>query len=548
MFKPILVICTVLVIALNSTAQQYWQQALQYNINVSLNDKTHVLTGDLKLVYTNNSPNELSFIWFHVWPNAYKNTKTALFKQLESLKGRSGKLSNVKSNGSIDGLAFKVEGKLAKTEAHPEHIDIVKLVLNKPLASGASITITTPFSVTVPDYFSRLGHNGNYYMITQWYPKPAVYDAKGWHEMPYLDQGEFYSDYGNFDVNITLPSQYIVAGTGELQTKTELDAYKKSGSENRKLFDDAINKGKGDFGINNLMKTIQPVKVAVNAKATQKTLRFTQNNVHDFAWFACKDFVVQYQPFTLTSGKTIDAFTFHYPDHSSQWYNSSNFCKDAVTFYSENVGEYEYSTVKAVEGPKNQSSGGMEYPTVTLITSPEADQKALDGVITHEVGHNWFYSILGSNEREEAFLDEGLNTYYQLRYEAIKYRACSFAGPNLPAELTRLNEKDFANSIYSYFNENAPGENAINTKCTAFTNDEDYGLVIYIKTAVWMHLMERKAGREALDGAMKAYYNTWKNKHPQIDNFKEVFSTKLASYNVIEWLELMNKKGVLTFY
>ncbi len=547
MTKPLLFSFFALVLALDSMAQQYWQQELQYNINVSLNDKNHTLDGDIKIVYKNNSPNALPFIWFHVWPNAYKNKSTALYTQLESLKGRSSKLGNIKTSGSINNLAFTVDGKPATVEAHPEHIDIIKLVLPNPVAAGASVTIATPFNVTVPDYFSRLGHNGNYYMITQWYPKPAVYDAKGWHEIPYLDQGEFYSEYGNFDVNITLPSNYIVAATGELTTQTELDAYKKSGAENRKLFDNAIAKGKGDFGIRNAVKNIKPIPVAPTVKTATKTLHFVQQNVHDFAWFTCKDFIVQYQPFTLTSGKKVDAFTFHYPDHSDQWYNSSNFCKDAVTFYSENVGEYEYSTVKAVEGPKNQTSGGMEYPTVTLITSPEADQKTLDGVITHEVGHNWFYSILGSNERDEAFLDEGLNTYYQLRYEAIKYRACSFAGPNLPAELTRLSEKDFAVSIYDYFNDNAPGENAINTKCTLFTSDNDYGVVIYIKTAVWMHLMERKAGREALDGAMKAYYAAWKNKHPQIENFRDIFGTKLKDFNANTWLDLMNKKGSLSF-
>ena len=192
----------------------YWQQEVHYKIDVRLNDKDHTLQGSETIEYINHSPDTLRYIWFHIWPNAYKNNKTAFYAQLSKLKDRSDKLKS-NADGYIDSLEFAVNGKAAAVEAQAEHIDIIKILLPDQLLPGQRISINTPFFVKIPSYVSRLGYYKDTYMISQWYPKPAVYDKKGWHPMPYLDQGEFYSEFGNFDVRITVPEGYVVAATGE---------------------------------------------------------------------------------------------------------------------------------------------------------------------------------------------------------------------------------------------------------------------------------------------------------------------------------------------
>ena len=195
---------------------QYWQQQVNYIIDVRLNDQQNELDGFEKITYTNNSPDTLKFIWFHLWPNAYKNDETAFSDQLLKNGKTEFYFSSKGERGYINRLDFKVNGSSAKTEDHPNHIDILKLILPKPLPPSQQVTITTPFHVKLPFNFSRGGYNKQSYQITQWYPKPAVYDHKGWHNMPYLDQGEFYSEFGDYDVRITVPENYVVASTGEL--------------------------------------------------------------------------------------------------------------------------------------------------------------------------------------------------------------------------------------------------------------------------------------------------------------------------------------------
>ena len=200
---------------------QYWQQQVNYIIDVTLNEKDKSLDGFEKLTYTNHSPDTLTYIWFHIWPNAYKNDKTAFSNQLLENGNTDFYFSAKEQKGYINRIDFKVNGTTARTEDHPQHIDIIKLLLPTPLLPGQAITITTPFHVKLPYNFSRGGYDANTFQVTQWYPKPAVYDHEGWHPMPYLDQGEFYSEFGNFDVRITVPKSFVVAATGSLQNADE---------------------------------------------------------------------------------------------------------------------------------------------------------------------------------------------------------------------------------------------------------------------------------------------------------------------------------------
>ncbi|MEP7373926.1 MAG: M1 family metallopeptidase [Chitinophagaceae bacterium] len=500
------------------TAQQdYWQQRLRYTIKAELNDKEKSITGFETIVYKNNSPSALNFIWFHLWPNAYKNDSTALLQQIKNDTARSKKLENV-GTGSIDGLAFKINEQPAKTEPHPnpQFIDITKLLLNKPLLPGDSISISTPFKVILPPYFSRSGYADGEFMACQWYPKPAVFDKNGWHEFPYLDMGEFYSEYADYSVSITLPSDYIVGATGVLQTKEELDAYKKVGAKNVKDRD-----GK-------------PALYVPANKNGKKTLSYYIEQVPDFAWFADKNFLIQYDTTQLPGGKVIEAFSYYHNKKGTIWNNSIDYIKDGVKKYSEWIGEYGYPVVQVVEGPKNNSSGGMEYPTITLITSPDAKVETLDAVIAHEIGHNWFMSMLGSNERAHTWMDEGLNSYFQFRYEAEKYRTNSVFGDAIPKELKEKTLDEFQGLIYNAIEANIPMQSAMDISAEKFPDSEQYGLISYVKTALWMYVLESAIGWDKVELAVHNYFNRWKNKHPQPEDmqaaFEEVIGGKLDKF------------------
>ncbi|WP_113652881.1 M1 family metallopeptidase [Pedobacter namyangjuensis] len=519
-----LIVFLLLLINLNAFAQNsYWQQQVDFQIDVALNDIEKTLNGNAKITYKNNSPTTLDFIWFHIYPNAYKQETTAMFQQIKSDPSRKKKMANY-TYGSIDGLSFKQDGKVATVEPHnnPQYIDVVKVLLPNPLKPGETANITTDFSVKLPSYFSRSGFADGEFMVTQWYPKPAVFDVNGWHEFPYLDMGEFYNDYGNYKVNITLPSAYVVGATGVLKTEDELSQYRTIGAKN------------------NAERNDKPTLYVAKSNAT-KTLSYEMENVPDFAWFADKNFVIQYDTAKLASGKVVDVFTYFHNKKKKIWTASVDYTKDALKKYSNWIGEYEYPVVQVVEGPKNNSSGGMEYPTITLITSPDAKPASLDAVITHEVGHNWFMSILGSNERMHTWQDEGLNTYFQFRYEAEKYKTNAVFGNAIPENIKALPADQFLASVYNAMI-NVPIKPAIDTPADKFASAQDYSMTSYVKTALWLYILESNVGREKMDQAFKTYFNDWKNKHPSPNDLKASFEKSLG-VNLDDYFKLLNKEG-----
>jgi hypothetical protein len=503
----------------------YWQQQLRYAIDAQLDDKQKTVTGSETIIYKNNSPQTLPFIWFHIYPNAYNDQSTALFEQIKNDTQRKDKLKKP-ATGSISNLAFRVDGTVAVTEPHPnlQYIDIIKVVLPKPLKPGDSATITTPFTVQLPSYFSRSGYADGEFMVCQWYPKPAVFDKDGWHEMPYLDMGEFYSEYATYQVNITVPAAYVVSATGTLQTPGEIELYKNIGSYNTNH------------------RNTKP-RLYTAASSAPKKLTYFADSVPDFAWFADKGFVIQYDTVQLPAGKAVDAFTYYHNNSNTEWANSIDFVKDAVHHYSKWIGEYEYPVVQAVEGPKNNSSGGMEYPTVTLITSPDAKPQTLDAVIAHEVGHNWFMSMLGTNERDHPWMDEGMNSYYEFRYEAEKYRANSVFGDRIPATIKKLDEPGFQSAVYNAMLQ-LPIQPALETSSGSFSSSEEYGLTSYVKAAEWMYLLEQSVGREKVDNAFRNYFALWKFKHPRPIDMKTAFEQS-TQVNLDKFFELLNKEGKL---
>jgi hypothetical protein len=552
--------------------KNYFQQQVNYKIDVILNDTQNTLDGFEIINYTNNSPDTLYYIWFHLWPNAYKNDQTAFSEQLLQLGRTDFYFSDENKRGYINRLDFKVNGITANLEDHPQYIDVAKLILPSPLLPGETIKISTPFHEKIPFNFSRGGYIDHTYQITQWYPKPAVYDNRGWHPMPYLDQGEFYSEFGNFQVQITVPKDYIVAATGELQNEEELDWLKGKVSGIRhqepgqkeatitKQEPQIINPTSAASNANHKKKKVKkryqpttrknhnnkPVTIqhstsnrqpsTASLQPSTKTLTYIQNNVHDFAWFADKNFIVNYDTLKLASGRIIDVYAFCTPAGKSVWKNSIEFLKDATKTRSKWLGEYPYNSVTAVEA-KIGTSGGMEYPTITSI-SPLDDEKSLDMIIEHEVGHNWLYGILATNEREHPWMDEGMNTYFDNRYEKLKY----------PENQTEKKE-DF---IQKKFPENdgsfiyriqitSKKDQPIETPSENFT-ETNYAAIAYYKTALWMKKLEDFVGKDLFDSCLHEYYNRWKFKHPYPEDFKKVVE-EVSKKNVDTIFSLLSKKG-----
>jgi len=496
--------------------QNYWQQEVNYTIEVSLNDKDNTLNGFEKIEYVNNSPDTLRFIWFHIWPNAYKNDKTAFSDQLLENGNTKFYFSGKEQKGYINRLDFKVNNITAATEDHPQHIDIIKLVLPLPLLPHEKVLITTPFHVKLPFNFSRGGYDGQSYQVTQWYPKPAVYDRKGWHPMPYLDQGEFYSEFGSFDVSITVPNNYVVAATGELQNAEEKKWLESRSSFSWKPVKKKI-KTKGG-GYKTIYDPFPP------SSSNIKILRFKQSNVHDFAWFADKRFIVAHDTCSLQSGKIIEAFAYYTPEQEIYWKHVIQTVKNTIRFYSQQVGEYPYNVVSAVQGPAS-FGGGMEYPTITVISADD-NQRELTKTVFHEVGHNWFYGILGTNERDYPWMDEGINTFYEDKYFAPKDQWLNF-------------DKEGEFQIKATEKTDQP----INTASEKF-NADNYDLVAYYKTAQWLRYMESQLDSQVFRKAIQDYYQRWQFKHPQPDDFKNTISES-SGRNVDSLFSYLDKKGSL---
>lgn len=509
-------VTSLLLLIISNAQSNYWQQQVNYTIDVTLNDREHTLDGFTKIEYVNNSPDSLRFIWFHLWPNAYKNDKTAFTDQVLENGSTAFYFSSKEEKGYMNKLDFRINNKTIATEDHPQHTDIIKLILPAPLPPGQQVMISTPFHVKLPYNFSRGGHDGQAYQATQWYPKPAVYDKNGWHPMTYLDQGEFYSEFGSFDVRITLPQNYVVAATGELQNAEEKEWLR---SRSHFTWEPVKQKEKNTAG---QLKTSYQL-FPESAKET-KTLQYKQDKIHDFAWFADKRFIVNQDTCLLASGKKVEVVTYYTPGQKETWQNSSLFAKKAIQHYSSLVGEYPYSIVQVVQGPES-FGGGMEYPTITVI-SPTKDKRSLDNVIAHEIGHNWFYGILASHERKHPWMDEGMNSYYDSRYQEGQY------GP-----LSRLDQLTFETMAVEKLDQ------PIETVSEKFSA-ANYGLVAYSKTAEWMRYLEAELGTETFNNAIQEYYRRWQFKHPQPEDLKKVME-EVSGRNLDGQFAWLGKTGTL---
>ena len=526
--KRLIITITTCFVVLISNSQEYFQQKVDTYIDVELDDENHILRGFEKMVYYNNSSLNLDKIIIHLWPNAYKNSNTNLAKQKYSDGSTSFKYADSIDLGYIDSLDFKVNGEIVKWQLLNEQIDISELLLTKPLKPGDSIIITTPFRVKIPSgKFSRLGHIGQSYQITQWFAKPAVFDKNGWHPMSYLDQGEFFSEFGNYDVSITVPKNYVLMATGDLQNKEELEFL----NEKAELTSQLIKENKLAVRDSLGRKDMSFPKSSVE----KKTLRFIQKNVHDFAWFTDKRYHVLKGEVNVNNRK-ITSWALFTNNEAKLWRRSIEYINDATRYFSKWVGEYPYNHVTAVDGTIS-AGGGMEYPNITVIGS-SGDSKSLETVIVHEVGHNWYYGILGSNERENAWMDEGLNTYIEIRYMEEKYPNGYFRKKDSTQNKSRgislnipMEEKELQHIAYQ-FNASRNYDQPLKMGSKDFTQ-MNYGAMVYCKTGIGFHYLKAFLGEALFDNCMNEYFNQWKFKHPNPNDIKIVFEN--VSKENLDW-------------
>ncbi len=516
------VITTILVllfstsVTINAQNQDYWQQKCDYEIEVTLDDQQNKLDAFIKIQYTNNSPDDLKEMYFHAWPNAFKTQNSAFAKQQVENGLTEFYHATTSQKGEMFGLDFTVnDKKVAFTET--DQPDIIKLELQELLKSGESINITTPFKVKIPESFSRLGRVGQSYQITQWYPKPAVYDQNGWHPMPYVSQGEFYSEFGSFDVKITLPENYVVGSTGDLQTESEINFLNDLAAKTAKI---------QNFELSEEFPASSP---------KFKTLHYKQNNVHDFAWFADKRFHVLKEDFKITNGETVTAWAMFTNTEAELWKEATKYIKEGIKFYSEKVAPYPFKQATAVQSALS-AGAGMEYPNVTIIGLSETPLY-LETVIVHEVGHNWFYGQLASNERDYPWMDEGINSYYEQRYFREIHPGVTEDLFGLPPEIAEMlgwggkTTRDNYEILYqskARFRDDQP----IQLHSMDYT-DSNYGNIVYLKSVLAFNYLEAYLGMDELDRIIRKYYKEFEFKHPYPEDIRAIFEAE--SKKPIDW-------------
>ena len=485
---------------------KYWQNRADYNINVELDTLSDIVMGKEIIRYTNNSPDELDFLWLQMDQNIFKEDSkgNAIIPLTGSRNGSKGQ--------KLDG-GFKISAVQIIPERGSKNRSIIdlqyevydtrmKVVLPEPLkANGGKLSLKIDFSFISPDYGSdRMGilrtDKGKVYTVAQWYPRMCVYDdLRGWNILPYTGQGEFYLEYGDFNVNITAPSDHIVVCSGELlnpletYTLDQLDRWAKAEASDETV----------------MIRTAEEINDPSSRPVGREmiTWRFRIENARDVAWASSSAFIIDAARINLPSGKKSMAISA-YPTESNggnAWERSTEYTKASVEHYSERWFEYPYPTAINVAG----NVKGMEYPGVSFCYYASKGE-SLWGVTDHEFGHNWFPMIVGSNERLYGWMDEGFNSFVNdictEEFNEGEYY------PGKPNQHMMV----FTYGFYS---------DKVEPTITAPDNliEDNMGLQ-YRKTAMVLWLLrDNVLGAKRFDDAFKEYINRWAYKHPAPDDF-----------------------------
>lgn len=472
----------------------YWQNRADYRINAALNEKKNEVTATVILEYKNNSPQQLRYIWLQLDQQLFNDTSRGHAKMPATGHSRYGDANSDFKGGFRFQSVTLMNG---QTESKANYIITdtrMQVRLDKPLAAkGGELKLKMTYTFTIPQYGAdRTGilttRNGNIFSVAQWYPRMCVFDdIRGWNTDPYLGAGEFYLEYGDFDVSITAPSGMIVVGSGELQnpketlTPQQLERYNRAKESDKTV-------------------VIRSKDEITNSKAQPQKAELTWNfrisNARDFAWAASRSFIWDAAKMNLPDGKKGLAMSV-YPvesDGKNAWGRSTEYTKASIENYSKRWFPYPYYSAVNVAS----NVGGMEYPGI-VFCGARATASGLWGVTDHEFGHTWFPMIVGSNERRYGWMDEGFNTFINGISTAEFNNGEYPSGKRDPHQIGYMFGPQ-SESIY-----NTPDA----------MKERNIGNLLYFKPGYAMELLRNHIlGEDRFDYAFKKYIRDWAYKHP----------------------------------
>ena len=458
-----------------ATAQNgYWQQHVDYTMSIDVDVEAFAYSGEQSLIYTNNSPDTLQRVFYHLYYNAFKpgsGLEAASRSAYSDNRNMSRNLLSLDKDdwGDVKILSLKQDGVLV---AHTAKETILEVALASPLLPGKSTTLDMSFFVKVPAVVRRAGKNnsdGVAFSMAQWYPKLCEYDDQGWHANPYLGR-EFYGVWGDFDVTINIDKDYTVAASGYLQSPEKI--------------------GHGYAGLD--PEVVHGEKIS---------WRFIAPDVHDFSWAADPEYIHDVVP--IKDGPVMHFFYKNQAPYLKSWKEFQPYAVDFLTFFSDNIGKYPYKQYSVIMA----GDGGMEYAMCTFITgSGYSDYRRLLGVTSHEIAHTWFQFLLATNESKHAWMDEGFTSY-------IDDAALN--------EALGLNNVVPNKSAYeAYFGWVATGlEEPLTTHADRYKFRRGYGASSYSKGSVFLSQLGYIIGEENLYKTLRLYFNEWSFKHPRPYDF-----------------------------
>jgi len=474
----------------------YWQNHVDYKIDCTLDTVKQTINGKVEITYTNNSPDNLKFLWLQVDQNIYRKDSRASLTTTQA----GGRWANplFTEGDVIKSVSIDDNGKKSQAKFNVTDTRMQVWLENALKSSGGKVKLTIEFQFQVPERGTdRMGRlktkNGSIYEIAQWFPRLCVYDdIQGWNTLPYLGAGEFYLEYGDFDYSITAPSDMVVTGSGELLNPQECLT-----EGQLKRFNDARSSEKtviikGEKEIND--KSGRP-------KSALSTWKFKIQNARDVAWAASRAFIWDAARINLPSGKNCLAASV-YPVESIKkngWQRSTEMVKGSIEFNSKTWYEFPYPVATNVAG----TVSGMEYPGIVFCGSGSSGS-SLWGVTDHEFGHTWFPMIVGSNERKYAWMDEGFNTFINdfstESFNKGEFKEQGFfSDPNSPL-MVKYIFSDKMDGLY-----NVP----------EVIQQENLGVAAYLKPSMMLHqLRETVLDSARFDAAFREYINRWAFKHP----------------------------------
>jgi hypothetical protein len=472
----------------------YWQNRADYDIRATLDTARQELHGELTLHYTNNSPTALDHIWLQVEQNAF--TDSSLNAYIYPQNSRFGARGfeggdRIERLDQLLGVGRKSKGKRVALKTRVWDT-MLFAELEEPLQPGKSADFDIAWHFAIPEHGAdRMGHDGSLYELAQWYPRVAVYDdVRGWNTDPYVGQGEFYLEYGDFTYQVTVPAGYIVAGTGTLTNPKEV------------LTSDEVAKLARAAKSDSTVRIVTAAELAAGKGRPRPTgtltWKFQAKNVRDVAWAGAPDY-----NWDASSWKGIVTNAYYRPSAEATWKDGADMARTSIQGYSTHWFQYPYPQISVVEGPIS----GMEYPMLAMEARGE-DKYDLYNVITHEIGHNWFPMIVGSNERIHFWQDEGINTFINTFSEAERY-------PEKGNQMRRAAEERSIIEQTQVQDVDVPVDvpaDRIDPQLLGFTE--------YVKPSVGLQLLRQEIlGPDAFDAAFRTYIRRWAFKHPTPADF-----------------------------